>query len=92
METAAKCKIYGLLRFVETFLLESETKHKIRKLEYAAEYRMSRLAESVLRSFKSRMERLESLYEYLAEMEESLEYVHPDILEMLEIFNSQVVF
>lgn len=92
LEIAEKFKIDGLLRFVETFVLESGTIHKIRKLEYAAEYRMSRLADFVLRSFETRMKRLECLHEYLAQMNESLDDVHPNILEMLEISSSEVLF
>uniref|UniRef100_A0A915CVN2 UDP-N-acetylglucosamine transferase subunit ALG14 n=1 Tax=Ditylenchus dipsaci TaxID=166011 RepID=A0A915CVN2_9BILA len=54
------------------FLIQCESIHKIRKLEFGAEYRMARLTDLVLRSFKSRIERMESLYDYLAENNEKL--------------------
>ena len=57
--------------------MESETMHKIRKLEYAAEFRMARLADFVLRSFPTKIARLDSLFDYLAQNGELFDEVHP---------------
>ena len=51
IEIADKERMTGLLRVLESHLIESRQTHPIRKLEFAAEYRMSRLATSVLKSF-----------------------------------------
>lgn len=91
LAVAEKHKIVGVLRSVETFLIDSETVHKIRKLEYAAEYRMARLADTVLRSFKSRIERLNCLHDYLKLNNETLIDVHPDILQMFDITDDQII-
>lgn len=53
---------------------------------------MARLADTVLRSFASRTERLDSLFEYLnAAGESSLANVHPDILSLFEIHEHYLV-
>uniref|UniRef100_A0A915D080 UDP-N-acetylglucosamine transferase subunit ALG14 n=1 Tax=Ditylenchus dipsaci TaxID=166011 RepID=A0A915D080_9BILA len=72
LEIAEEYKISGVMRCLEMFLIQCESIHKIRKLEFGAEYRMARLTDLVLRSFKSRIERMESLYDYLAENNEKL--------------------
>jgi hypothetical protein len=91
LSLAEREKIVGLLRIIESFLIESESVHQIRKLELAAEYRMSRLADSVLRSFPSKVSRLNGLFDYLSQNGESLEDVHMDVLEMLEIHSDHIV-
>uniref|UniRef100_A0A914KUN3 Uncharacterized protein n=1 Tax=Meloidogyne incognita TaxID=6306 RepID=A0A914KUN3_MELIC len=91
LEIADKEKITGLLRLLESFLVESRVVHPIRKLEYSAEYRMSRLATSVLRSFSNRLARLDSLFSYLSENGENISDVHLDVLEMLEIQPESII-
>uniref|UniRef100_A0A914HD06 UDP-N-acetylglucosamine transferase subunit ALG14 n=1 Tax=Globodera rostochiensis TaxID=31243 RepID=A0A914HD06_GLORO len=59
LEIADKEKITGLLRMVESFIIDFECIHPIQKLEFAAEYRMSRLADTVLRSFPVQLDRLD---------------------------------
>lgn len=56
--------------------MESETINSIRKLEYAVEFRMSRLADHVLKPFSSRIKRLDALFDYLVENGESINQVH----------------
>lgn len=73
---AEREKITTLLRLAETFLIESETINRIRKLEYAVEYRMSRLADFILRPFSSSISRLDALIEYLSINGENLDQVH----------------
>lgn len=91
LKIAEREKITGLLRLAESFLMESETMHKIRKLEYAAEFRMARLADFVLRSFPTKIARLDSLFDYLAQNGELFDEVHPAVLEMVEIYPDYVV-
>uniref|UniRef100_A0A1I8BVW2 SMK-1 domain-containing protein n=1 Tax=Meloidogyne hapla TaxID=6305 RepID=A0A1I8BVW2_MELHA len=91
LEIADKEKITGLLRLLESFLVDSRVVHPIRKLEYSAEYRMTRLATSVLRSFPNRLARLDSLFAYLSENGENITDVHLDVLEMLEIKPESIV-
>nr|CAD2172811.1 unnamed protein product [Meloidogyne enterolobii] len=91
LEIADKEKITGLLRLLESFLVESRVVHPIRKLEYSAEYRMTRLATSVLRSFPNRLARLDSLFSYLSENGENITDVHLDVLEMLEIQPESII-
>ncbi|KAF7633351.1 hypothetical protein Mgra_00007233 [Meloidogyne graminicola] len=91
LEIADKEKITGLLRLLESFIVDSRVIHPIRKLEYSAEYRMSRLATSVLRSFPNRLSRLDSLFAYLSENGENITDVHLDVLKMLEIQSESIV-
>jgi len=91
MGLAARFQISKLLRLVEAFLVESTFVHRIRKLEYAAEGHLAILAHAVLRSFKSRIERLDSLHEYMAMNGESLGDMHPDVLKMLDISPTTIV-
>jgi len=88
---AEREKITGILRLAETFIVESESIHPIRKLEYAAEFWMSRLAESVLRSLGSRFARLDLLFDYLTKNGETFEQVHLDVLTMLDIHPDYIV-
>ena len=56
------------------------------------EHRMARLADTVLRSFPSRTERLDCLFQYLNTTgESSLANVHPDILSLFEIHEHYLV-
>ncbi|TKR80862.1 hypothetical protein L596_014853 [Steinernema carpocapsae] len=88
---AARLKMAPVLRSLETFILNSETIHPIRKLEYAAEFRMSRLADSVQRAFKSRIDLLDCLHEFMRENNESLDQMHPKVLQILNIGASSIV-
>ncbi|KAI3415784.1 UDP-N-acetylglucosamine transferase subunit [Globodera pallida] len=91
LEIADKEKITGLLRMVESFIIDFECIHPIQKLEYAAEYRMSRLADTVLRSFPVQLDRLDLLFAYLAQNGETLADVHLDVLKMLQIYDSHII-
>lgn len=52
---------------------------------------MSRLADTILRSFSTQFARLDSLFEYLAQNNETLADVHLDVLTMLRIFDKHII-
>ncbi|TKR80865.1 hypothetical protein L596_014855 [Steinernema carpocapsae] len=88
---AARLKMAPVLRSLEMFILNSETIHPIRKFEYAAEFRMSRLADSVQRAFKSRIYFIDCLHELMRDNNESLGQMHPKVLQIMNIGASSIV-
>lgn len=81
------------LRACEAYLIETDAVHPIRKLEYAAEYGLGLLGESVVRQLTdaSPLAALHCLHEYLQMNDERLDQMHPDVLHSLNVFDKYVV-
>jgi len=74
-------------------LIETDAVHPIRKLEYAAEYGLGLLGESVVRKLADAypMAALDCLHEYLQMNGERLDQMHPDVLNSLNVFDRYVI-
>uniref|UniRef100_A0A0K0FSH9 BTB domain-containing protein n=1 Tax=Strongyloides venezuelensis TaxID=75913 RepID=A0A0K0FSH9_STRVS len=81
-----------LLRSLEGFLIGSQEIHPIRKLEHAVSYRMTRLADSIIRSYdNNKIKMLEDLHRYMEQNNETLEEQHPMILQIFDIGTNHVI-
>ncbi|VBB30089.1 unnamed protein product [Acanthocheilonema viteae] len=67
--------IGSVLRTVESFLMDAEWIHPIRRLEYAVCYKLARLGDTISRKLVSSNTAIEKLHEYLAENGETLAQV-----------------
>uniref|UniRef100_A0A915L878 BTB domain-containing protein n=1 Tax=Romanomermis culicivorax TaxID=13658 RepID=A0A915L878_ROMCU len=88
--------IEKVLRTCESCLIELESMHTVRKLEYAMMYGLGLLGEMTLkrlsRSNHSLYANLEAVESYLIEMGENLDQQHPEVLEALQIFYDYVIY
>jgi hypothetical protein len=91
LSVASQLKITKVLRAIERFLIDVRNIHPIRKLELAAEFRLALLGDAVLRSFRTPLDALNSLHEFLRENGETLDNVHPDVLLALDVHVDYIV-
>lgn len=87
---------YGVdkvLRACEAYLIDTDAMHPIRKLEYAAEFGLGLLGETVVRQLTDSkpMAALLALHDYLRLNNETVDQMHPDVLNSLNIFDGYVV-
>uniref|UniRef100_A0AC34GVW1 Uncharacterized protein n=1 Tax=Panagrolaimus sp. ES5 TaxID=591445 RepID=A0AC34GVW1_9BILA len=90
-EIAIQFRIVGIIRAIDAYIRSLKLMHPVRKLEMALFFRLTQVADEIIRENKNSMSRLTLLHEYLKENEEDLCDMHPDVLKMLEIFDDHIV-
>uniref|UniRef100_A0A914WSM5 Uncharacterized protein n=1 Tax=Plectus sambesii TaxID=2011161 RepID=A0A914WSM5_9BILA len=91
LSVASRLKITKVLRAIERFLIDARHIHPIRKLELAVEFRLAMLGDAILRSFRSPLDALDSLHDFLNQNGETLDNVHPDVLLALDVHLDYVI-
>lgn len=90
-EIALRFRIVGLIRSIDAFVRSLKLMHPIRKLELAFNFRLTQVADEIIRANKNSMTRLNLLHEYLDENDESEVDMHPDVLKMLDIYDDYII-
>lgn len=88
---AFRYSIAQVLRAVESFLIDASWINPIRKLEYAANFKLARLGDVISRKLLTSGNSLQILHEYLAENGETLDQAHPDVLLSLNIHPTYII-
>uniref|UniRef100_A0A914YKI4 Uncharacterized protein n=1 Tax=Panagrolaimus superbus TaxID=310955 RepID=A0A914YKI4_9BILA len=90
-EIAIQLRIVGVIRAIDAYIRSLKLMHPVRKLEMALFFRLTQVADEIIRENKNSMSRLTLLHEYLDENDEDICDMHPDVLKMLEIFDDYIV-
>lgn len=90
-DIGVELKIVAVIRAIDAFIRDLRTMHPVRKLECALNYRLTLVADGILRSRKGYLEKLELLHEYLNENGEREEDLPTDVLEMLDVYEDYVI-
>ncbi|KAE9553295.1 hypothetical protein FO519_003461, partial [Halicephalobus sp. NKZ332] len=90
-DIGVELKIVPIVRAIDAFVRDLKTMHPVRKLECALNYRLTLVADGILRSMKGYLEKLELLHEYLKENDEREEDLPADVLEMLDVYDDYVI-
>lgn len=86
--------VEAALRACEMYLIQCDNIHIVRKLEYAAEFGLGLLGESLLRKLHngSPYAHLEALHSYMQINGERLDQQHPDVLNALCVYEDFVIY
>lgn len=90
-EIGVELKIVSIIRAIDAFIGELKTMHMVRKLECALNYKLTLVADGILKKTRGYLVRLELLHEYLQENNEREEDLPPDVLAMLDVFDDYVI-
>uniref|UniRef100_A0A914QCP4 BTB domain-containing protein n=1 Tax=Panagrolaimus davidi TaxID=227884 RepID=A0A914QCP4_9BILA len=90
-EIALQFRIVGVIRAIDAHVRSLKFMHPVRKLEMALFFRLTQVADEIIREYKNSMERLNLLHEYLKENGEEMCDMHPDVLKMLDIYDDYIV-
>uniref|UniRef100_A0A7E4W8V4 BTB domain-containing protein n=1 Tax=Panagrellus redivivus TaxID=6233 RepID=A0A7E4W8V4_PANRE len=91
-DIAIQFKIVGVIRSIDAFVRNLKMMHPVRKLELACNYKLTQVADAVVRSLPRGTGRLELLHAYLNENAEREDEQHPDVMALLDVHHDHVVF
>lgn len=86
--------VEAALRACESFLMECDNIHIVRKLEYAAEFGLGLLGETLLRKLHdgALYANLDALHSYMQINDERLDQQHPEVLRALCVYDDFVIY